>query len=245
MTRLHGARPAGDHDVIGEDITMKLTTAKELTRNHEVTARTTSHCLCLSSVSFLESLKKPAFATLVSPMKRYAGWLMLREHCVFHPRVVHEHMDVFSAAHAKLFALRLREKVQEQVGDDGGGRLKPTLRGKLFKLLHRTRATSPRAGGARASAADVADAGAEGTRACDKIAGAIVASRLASQYIDKLKHRNVHYSPRSEPCERAAHEVLEGEGLHELAPEVASPRPPRGPAAAGADPSPRFCLTPS
>ena len=227
----------GDHhDVIGEDITMKLTTAKELTRNHEVTARTTSHCLCLSSLAFLESLKKPAFATLVSPMKRYAGWLMLREHCVFHPRVVHEHMDVFSAAQAKLFALRLQGKVQEQVGDDGGGQLKPTLRGKLFKLLHRTRANgSPReGGGARASAADVADAGAEGTRARDKIAGAIVASRLANQYVDKLKHRNVHYSPRSEPCERAANEVLQGEGLHELAPEVASPRLPRGPAAAEA-----------
>ncbi|KAH8071751.1 hypothetical protein JL721_4256 [Aureococcus anophagefferens] len=131
VVRLDGA----SHDVIGEDITMKLTTERELSRNHEVTARSTSHCLCLSTVDFLDCMAKSNYKMLVSPMKRYAGWLMLREYCVYHKHVVTEHMDIFSAAHAKLFAHRMQIKVfsprampceetaKEVLGDAGLGGL--------------------------------------------------------------------------------------------------------------------------
>ncbi|KAH8081696.1 hypothetical protein JL720_8819 [Aureococcus anophagefferens] len=117
------------------DITMKLTTERELSRNHEVTARSTSHCLCLSTVDFLDCMAKSNYKMLVSPMKRYAGWLMLREYCVYHKHVVTEHMDIFSAAHAKLFAHRMQIKVfsprampceetaKEVLGDAGLGGL--------------------------------------------------------------------------------------------------------------------------
>ncbi|KAH8081727.1 hypothetical protein JL720_8851 [Aureococcus anophagefferens] len=141
VVRLDGA----SHDVIGEDITMKLTTERELSRNHEVTARSTSHCLCLSTVDFLDCMAKSNYKMLVSPMKRDAGWLMLREYCVYHKHVVTEHMDIFSAAHAKLFAHRMQIKVQEDATAGGG---------RLGALRASSASSSPRSPGARAGRDD-------------------------------------------------------------------------------------------
>ncbi|KAH8058041.1 hypothetical protein JL720_14079 [Aureococcus anophagefferens] len=44
---------------------MKLTTERELSRNHEVTARSTSHCLCLSTVDFLDCMAKSNYKMLI------------------------------------------------------------------------------------------------------------------------------------------------------------------------------------
>ena len=83
-TQLYGT----EHSVIGQDITMRLTTSRQLQRNYEVTARATSHCLCVTAEHFLVTVQRPNLSMLLSPMKRYAGWLMLRDNCVYHPRVV-------------------------------------------------------------------------------------------------------------------------------------------------------------
>ena len=105
--RLHGL----SHDVAGEDITVRLCTDRQVLRHYEVIARATSHCLVIKAEDFVEVMSKGELGILLSPMKRYAAWLMLRDYCLYNPRLVHEHVDFFAAVRAKIFAKRLHRAV--------------------------------------------------------------------------------------------------------------------------------------
>ena len=188
-----------NHDVVGQDITMRLCTDRQIARHYEVIARATSHCLVVTCDDFVDVMSRGAYQVLRSPMKRYAAWLMLRDHCLYNPRLVESHVDLFEGIKAKMFARRLHSALSAKMAKKLGGKVTPAGGVVL--------AATPEEGGA--------PGGGDHEEACR--AEAIAATRSAVTYAEKIKTRGTAHVGRDAPCRHTVREALGAHGLRDHA----------------------------